>query len=483
MAVIQGWEPDRLFRHFEEISAIPRGSGNERAISDFLMAFARERGLEAHQDQVWNVVIKKPASPGGEGLPPVMLQGHLDMVCEKNAAVSHDFSSEGIRLVQEDGWLRADGTTLGADNGVAVALMMALLEDAELRHPPLECVFTVQEETGLTGAIQLDPALVSARTMINLDSEDEGVATVSCAGGMRVNLSRDCCWEPAGPDGLRIELRGLLGGHSGTDIHLERGNANKLMGRLLARLEEEGIPFRIAHIQGGSKDNAIPRECDCLLALEQPEDESRCLSILREEEESIRVELPGEPDFSLRGISQVPERAMSREVSRSLTRLLLLAPNGPLSRNLRAGGFIVASVNLGVVSVRGEQVKVTFAPRSSAASLQEQTRRSLIFLGETLGFQAEITSRYPGWSYREDSPIRELFRDCYRELTGGELRCEAIHAGLECGLFSEKLPGLDAIAVGPQVNHCHTPDEELDLASCQRIYRLLSAVLSRLAQG
>lgn len=480
--MIQGFEPEALFRHFEEISAIPRSSGNERAVSDFLVRFARERGLEAHQDSVWNVVIKKAGSPGCEQCAPVMLQGHLDMVCEKNAAVNHDFDSEGIRLLQEDGWLRADGTTLGADNGVAVALMMTLLEDDSLRHPPLECVFTVQEETGLTGARQLDPALLSARTMINLDSEDEGIATISCAGGMRVNLSRDCGWEPAGTPGLEIRLRGLLGGHSGGDIHLERGNANQLMGRVLAHLEEAGAAFRIAGIQGGSKDNAIPRECDCILALDRQADIGLCMGILREEEAEIRQELSGEPDFSLLGGPASPERAMSREVSRDLIRLLFLCPNGPQSRNLQAGGFIVSSLNLGVVSVQGTRVKVTFAPRSSVASLQKQTRRKLAMLGDLLGFEVEVTSQYPGWSYAERSPIREVVKDCYRELTGQELRCEAIHAGLECGLFSEKLPGLDAIAIGPQINHCHTPDEELDLASLERTFRLLSAVLARLAE-
>jgi len=481
--VISGRTPERFFRRFEEISAIPRSSGNEKGISDYLMAFARERGLEAKQDEIYNVVIKKPASPGCESCPPVMLQGHQDMVCEKNGDVSHDFSRDGIRLVQDGKWLRAAGTTLGADNGVAVALMLALLEDESLAHPPLECVFTVQEETGLAGAIHIDPDWLSARTMINLDSEDEGVATVSCAGGMRVNLSRDCRWEAAQGPGLSVKLRGLLGGHSGGDIHLEHGNANKLMGRLLARLVDEEAGFLLSELSGGSKDNAIPRECGCVLAF--PEGDGaleRARALILEEAADIRAELAAtEPGFAVEVSPASPSRAMSREDSRNISLLLYLAPNGAQNRNVRAGGFIVCSLNLGVVRTEGDAVRFTFAPRSSVASLQKQTRRALTLLGKELGFSVEVTSEYPGWSYAEHSPIREVFCQCYRELYGKELRCEAIHAGLECGLFSGKLPGLDAIAVGPQVNHCHTPDEELDLDSCERFYSLLSAVLARLA--
>lgn len=477
--LISGYEPKSFFRHFEEISAIPRSSGHEKAVSNFLIDFARERGLEAVQDSVWNVVIKKPGSSGCETLPAVMLQGHLDMVCEKNAATEHDFATQGISLTEEKGWLRAKGTTLGADNGVAVALMMALLEDEELRHPPLECVFTVQEETGLAGAINIDPALISARTMINLDSEDEGVATVSCAGGMRVTLARECGWRDADPYGLSIRIRGLLGGHSGGDIRLERGNANKLMGRILAHLMEENLSFRIASFNGGSKDNAIPRECDCVITLKTREDYDEALAIIGEEAADIHGELTAEPDFTVLTEPASPGRVMRRKVSEALTKLLFLAPNGIKNRNPSAGDFVVCSLNLGVVKTGEDLVELTFAPRSSVASLQKQTRRELSFLAGELGFSMEVTSEYPGWSYTEQSPIRDIFRECYRKLTGKELICEAIHAGLECGLFSEKLPGLDAIAVGPQVNHCHTPGEELDLGSCQRCYQLISAVLTR----
>lgn len=476
--VIHNRQPERLFRHFEEISAIGRSSGHEKEVSDFLVAFAQEHNLEVYQDAIYNVIIKKPGSQGFTHLPSVMLQGHLDMVCEKNAATLHDFEREGIHLIQEGDLLRADGTTLGGDNGVAVAMMMAILEDDTLVHPPLECVFTVQEETGLAGAIQLDGEKLQARTMINLDSEEEGIATVSCAGGMRVDFSRACFFEPCTGFGLWVHLRGLLGGHSGSDIHLEHGNANKLLGRILYSLYEN-VHFKLCEINGGNKDNAIPREADALISLPNEAAVDAAIALIQKEAEAIAAEL-AEPGFCIDVEPAPTSRAMSEATTQALLRLLMLAPNGVQNRNVEGGGFVVRSLNLGVVHTEDGRVLLTFAPRSSVASLQELTKKELRLLGSLLDFQVEITSEYPGWAYAAQSPIREVFCDCYRELTGKELKCEAIHAGLECGLFCEKLPGLDAIAVGPDIRHCHTPDEVLDLSSFARTYELICAVLKRL---
>lgn len=479
--IIQGYEPKRFFEHFEEISAIPRGSSNEKAVSDFLVEFGKSLGLETYQDEIWNVVIKKPGSKGCEGKPAIMLQGHMDMVCEKNSDVDHDFLKDGIQLCVENGQLHAKGTTLGADNGTAVAMMMTLLEDETLVHPPLECVFTVQEETGLTGAEKLDPSLISARCLINMDSGGTGKATISCAGGLFVNLTHLCEWEPASGHVLKISIRGLLGGHSGGEIHLGHGNSNKFMGRILYALSEK-LDIRLCNIDGGSKDNAIPRECDAVVAFATGQDMEDAIVLAEAEAVDIFHEYSMvEKDFHVNVEPAKAERAMSKAATDEIVKLLFLAPNGVRSRNVPAGDFVVSSLNLGVVKTLDDAVRVTFLPRSSVASSQEQTKKELALFAQIFHFEVEMGAEYPGWSYTEHSAIRELFRETYRELTGGELVCESSHGGLECGLFSDKLPGLDAIAVGMDAADCHTPKESLDLASCGRFYELLIKVLAKLA--
>lgn len=480
---ITGYQPESLFHFFEEISAIPRGSSNEKGISDYLVAFANARGLDVYQDALWNVVIRKPASAGAEDRPAVMLQGHLDMVCEKRAGVTHDFFKDGVDLVVKDGVLSANGTTLGGDNGAAVAVMLAVLDDDTLRHPPLECVFTTQEETGLGGASALDKTRLTARTMINLDSEDEGVATVSCAGGMRLTLSRPAEKRPAAGTVLRLVVTGLLGGHSGIDINKERVNANILMARLLHCLLRE-TDGALAAFDGGSKDNAIPRECEAALVYADAAGAARAEAIAREMAGVFSEEIrPYEPDFMLNAeLAQGGADALAAADARALVEAVLLAPNGVRARNLKQDGFVVTSLNLGIVSTSDGALRLVFAPRSSVGSLQDDTVARLQLLGETFGFACFITGAYPGWSFAEVSPIREVFSESYRSLSGEALRIEAIHAGLECGLFSDALPGLDAIAVGPTILGVHTPDERLPLDSFSRFYQLLCDVLARLSQ-
>ena len=480
---IQGWEPAALFHFFEDISAIPRGSGNEKAVSDFILAFARERGLEAWQDGSYNVVIRKAGSPGAENCPPVILQGHLDMVCEKRSGAEHDFLTQGLDLVVEDGVLRANGTTLGADDGVAVAMMLAVLDDPELVHPPLECVFTTGEETGLLGAHALDMSRLRGRTLINLDTEEDGLATVSSAGGMRFTLSRPAAWEQASGTALYLSVSGLQGGHSGGDIDRERGNAIKLMARLLHRLLREP-EARLADFSGGGKDNAIPRECAA--AVLYPNE-----ALARQAQETVRALAgdmaeairPAEPDFAcvtfLEPAEAVP--VLSREDARAMADAAFLAPNGVRQRNPKKDNFVVTSLNLGIVSATPEACSLVFLPRSSVETLQEETAELLTLLAETFGFSTEITGRYPGWAYTEHSPIRELFQAVYREQTGKELEIAAFHAGVECGLFVQGLPGLDAISVGPTIRDVHTPEEHMPLDSFARCYTQITAVLARLA--
>ena len=481
---ITGYQPEKLFHFFEEISAIPRGSGNEKGISDYLVKFAEERGLWVHQDEAWNVIIKKAGSPGAENQPPVMLQGHLDMVCEKLAGVEHDFTKEGLKLLVKDGVLTADGTTLGADNGVAVALMLMVLDDEELVHPPVECVFTTEEEVGLNGAVALDKSLLSARIMINMDSEEEGVGTVSCAGGLRIECARPVKREEAEGTLLKLEITGLKGGHSGMDIDKERQNANCLMARTVWQLLKH-TDGKLVDFQGGNKDNAIPRECMASLIYAAREEAEKAEALAVGMADTLAAEItPYEENFACRVERQEGSRAeaLPAEDAKAFVTAMYLAPGGVQSRNMHMDGFVVSSVNMGVVRAEKDRLVLVFSPRSSVASLQEEMKARLGLLAETFGFTSSCSGEYPGWSYKEDSRIREVFAESYRELFGREMKMEGIHAGLECGLFSDALPGLDAIAVGPTLNHVHTPEENLPLDSFERFYVLLKDVLRRLAQ-
>lgn len=482
--VVKGYKPEGLFRFFEEISAIPRGSGNEKAISDYLVAFAKERGLEVYQDESLNVVIRKQGSKGAENAPSVMLQGHTDMVCEKLAGVDHDFEKEGLKLKVEDGCLTAEGTTLGADNGIAVALMMMVLDDDSLVHPPLECVFTTEEEVGLNGARSLDKSMLRSRTMINLDSEEEGIATVSCAGGLRIGFTRDVKREAAEGTLIQIQIEGLLGGHSGSDIDKERANANILMSRMVnAMMRHAG--GKLVDFEGGSKDNAIPRECMASLIYEDAEMAAKAEEIACGMAEKFAEEITSlEPDFSceISVEDNKSAQALAEEDARAFLTAIRLAPNGPQKRNPKMGGFVIVSSNLGVARAGEDQLRIVFAPRSSVASLQKDMKSRFVLLAETFGFNVTFTGEYPGWTYKEESAVREVFQESYRELFGKELKIEAIHAGLECGLFSDAIPGLDAVAVGPTLYGCHTPDEKLPLDSVERFYSLLVDVLERMAK-
>ena len=459
---IAGYKPEKLFHFFEDIAAIPRESRDEKAISDFLVAFAKERGLWVYQDDVYNVIIKKPASAGPEGAPAVMMQGHIDMVCDKLAGVEHDFKTQGIDLVVKDGVLSANGTTLGADNGVAVALMLTILDGAET----------------------LDKSQIDARIMINLDSEEEGVATVSCAGGVVATYTRPVTREHKAGSALTLEISGLLGGHSGADIHLERGNGNLLMARMVERLMAAG-DLALVTFNGGTKDNAINRECKAVLVYPDHAAAEAAAAIAASIVENIKVELEVfDPGFACAIAVEdgVEVDAMSKDDALALVRALRFAPNGVMRRNVAADGSVEVSSNIGVVAVTDDQIKILLSPRSSIKSLQDDVKDRIATLAEVLGFDVIFEYEYPGWSYVEHSPVREVFQESYRELFGTELRIESIHAGLECGLFADALPGLDAIAVGPQLYDVHTPDEHMELASFERFYVLLVDALRRLAQ-
>lgn len=479
---ITGYKPEKLFHFFEDISAIPRGSANEKAISDYLVAFAEERNLWYHRDALFNVIIKKPASAGAKEKPAVMLQGHTDMVCEKLAGVAHDFTTDPLDLIIKDGVLSANGTTLGGDNGAAVACMLAILDDDTLTHPALECVFTTQEEIGLNGAEALDKSLLSARTMINLDSEDEGVATVSCAGGLRFGLTRPITRSKKEGMLLHLEATGLLGGHSGTDINKEHQNANLLMARMINHLFHNTDAL-LVDFNGGTKDNAIPRETSATLFCsdEAAAKNAENLALALSADFSSEI-CPYEPAFQfLVSTENGTADVISAEDGKAFITAMCLAPNGVQFRNMNLDGFTVTSLNLGIAATDETSASLVFAPRSSVATLMSALKEKLCLLAETFGFEVSMHGEYPGWSFAEFSPIRDVFVQSYKELFHDDLKIEAIHAGLECGLFSDAIPGLDAIAVGPTIRGCHTPDEHLPLDSFERFYELLTDVLKKLA--
>lgn len=471
--VLEGLEPRKVFTYFEQLTQIPRCSSHEKQVSDYLVEWARARQLEVIQDQALNVVIKKPASPGYETAPTVILQGHLDMVCEKNADTVHDFSKDPLKLRVEGDYIYASGTTLGADNGIAVAMAMAILDSPELAHPPLEVVLTADEEAGMTGVQQLDPGLLKGRILINLDSEEEGVFTAGCAGGGRVEFTVPVRkTTPRYKHFYRLTVKGLKGGHSGADIDKERGNAIRILGRILNGLKERCELFQLS---GGSKANAIPRESQALLAVDDPvwlaEEVARWDSTLKYElaytDPAVRIEI--EPADAVKAV-------YDQATQFKAVHLLNLVPGGPFQRDLEHD-VVVASNNLGVLTSDDEAITLTCAPRSSIRSLLDHFLESAAAIGEILRIQVSVSSLYPGWEYATQSKIRDLCLKTYGDLYHKPGKVNVIHAGLECGFFVEKIPGLDAISFGPDMFDVHSPDEHLSIGSTQRTYILLCEIL------
>ncbi|MDO4406974.1 MAG: aminoacyl-histidine dipeptidase [Eubacteriales bacterium] len=481
---INGFEPAALFRNFEDFSAVPRGSFHNEKISDFLVKFAKDRGLEVYQDEALNVIIKKPGQNGGEGKPPVILQGHMDMVCEKVHGCDHDFETQGIDMyVTEDGWLTANGTTLGGDDGIADATMMTLLDDDTLTYPPLECVFTTDEEVGLLGANVLDYSKLDGRLMLNLDSEDEGVATVSCAGGMDYTMTRSLTSEKQSGETVAIDVKGLLGGHSGTDIDLGHTNADKLIARaVLSVLEDEAA--RLVSFTGGTKGNAIPREAEAVLWFPTADKAAAAEDKLRTLGNAFIHEIrPLEPGIDVtvsRAAAEVS--VMSREDTEAVISAIVLSPNGVQTRDPLMDNFVISSLNLGIVRVEDDTAVLGFAPRSSVDSLMDAITAELALTAKTFGFETDVSGAYPGWEKVENSVLCDTMKESYRTLFGKELKVEGIHAGLECGLFYANLPGLDPVSIGPTMRGVHTPDEKMDLTSCEQFYKLVVDVLERLAK-
>ena len=465
-----------LMKYFEEISAIPRASYHEQKITEYLVEFAKMRGLEYYCDGIGNVLINLPASKGRENDAPILLQGHTDMVCEKESDVEHDFSKDPLKLYVKDGWLRAEGTTLGADDGVAVAAMLAILDGAASDHASLQCLFTVSEEVGLDGAKGFDYSRIYARKMINMDSADEGLIIVGCAGGLRSNVDLPIDREALRGERMRIRVSGLFGGHSGEDIHRGRANAIKILGRVMLDLSRCDESMRLVSICGGTKENAIPRETEAIIVTEHPD---RIDSECRELSSQISSELcHDDARFSLTVDGADGEGVpMSRGSTERVVFLVSTVANGVFAMNYGVDGLVEYSRNLGIVETEEDRVSFVFNSRSSYDSRIDASSAELDAYASLLGGESKHYNRYPGWTYSEDSAIRREYTEAYRSLFGCEPKIEVIHAGLECGIIKQAIPDMDMLSCGPVVVNLHSPDEALNIASFERFFSVILKVI------
>jgi dipeptidase D len=469
-------EPKEVFSYFKQLSDIPRGSGNERAAAEFVRDTALSFGHEAEIDEANNVFVRARATAGYEDRAPVMLQGHLDMVCEANRNVKHDFLKDPIELILEGDTLRANGTTLGADDGVSVATMLAILSSDDIPHPALECLFTTEEETGLTGMRNFDPTKAKARRLINLDSAGEGEATVSCAGGVRSHVHFAVVKSPhcAGSTVLRLEVAGLAGGHSGEDINLGRKNAIVEAVRILYA-GTKASPVRILFFEGGNRDNAIPRECSAVFAVKDPDAfrEAAAAEIAKIRSECV----PDDAAFRAEICAGEAAPALDETASLSLLALLRNLPNGVHGMSRSVPGLVETSSNLAVVRETADGYEIVVSSRSSVESRLDDMQNRVECAAAAADAGTTHISRYPGWDPMEDSPMQRLYLNTWKELFGTEARVIGIHAGLECGLLKGKLPDMDMISIGPDIKNLHSPDETLNVASLARMFRLVCAML------
>ncbi len=469
---------DKVLYFFEKINEIPRGSGNERAVSDYLAAFGKERGLWTHRDSANNVIIKKPASKGYENSKPVVIQGHMDMVCEKNAGVLHDFEKDPIRVIYDGDFIHADGTTLGADDGIAVAMALALLDDASAVHPPLEAVFTTDEEVGMFGASSLDTTLIEGRRLINIDSEQEGVFTVGCAGGVKTRSVIPLELKaPEYTEFSAIILSGLIGGHSGIDIDKERANANKLMARLLHSLSVTD-KIELSELQGGSKNNAIPVYAEAIVACRDIKRLKASVNIISEQLRAEYADTDKGIDIRVEEIEGRSTVFSDESFKRTITALMLM-PDGIQSMNTVLD-MPESSNNVGIVRTEGDKLSIVCAVRSALITKKTYIKAQIEELTALCGGTTEFIGDYPSWEYRHDSLLRDIFVSVYREMYGKDAVVETVHAGLECGIISEKVPDMDMISLGPDIFDIHTPRERASLSSIERVWDMLCVILKRM---
>jgi len=506
MGVLSDLEPEKVFTFFEEITKIPHGSGNVEQISDYLVNFAKERKLFCIQDEWKNVIIVKEAAPGYEEEPTVILQGHMDMVAVKKPDCDIDMKTEGLRVAVNGDDIYAEGTSLGGDDGIAVAYSLALLDSHTIKHPRLEVIITVDEEVGMDGARAIDLSMLTGNRMINLDSEDEGIFLTSCAGGARVKCRLPLSVQEGKGTVYKVTLGGLLGGHSGGEIHKERGNSNCLFGRLLKTVSDR-IPVRLCEAKGGLADNAIPRETTALLLV----DEKDCAvftEILSGAEKEIREELATkDPDFYMtaEAVGEKERSCVSAEDTRRAADFLAAMPNGVMAMSADMPGLVETSLNMGILEfpVEKEQafmeksasgnagedrnssenageksvLLAEFSVRSSVESAKHALIDKLRAITELAGGSSVVTGDYPGWAYRKDSPLRDKMVALYEKMYGVTPKVEAIHAGLECGILGSKIKDLDCVSIGPRMTAIHTTEETLSISSTRRVWEYLVELL------
>jgi dipeptidase D len=474
-------EPQSLWKFFHNITQIPRPSGKEAHIQSYIDRFAQERGLSIVKDDAGNRVIRKQASPGYENMPGIILQAHMDMVCEKNADVMHDFENDPIKTYVDGDWIKAQGTTLGADNGIGMAYMLAILDDKTLQHPRLECLFTSDEETGLTGALALSNSLLQESILINLDSEDDGEIYVGCAGGIgtKALLKTEEEPVPAGFFGFQVSVSGLKGGHSGGDIHLGLGNALKMLGAFLGQLNEQ-MDVRLAALSGGNLHNAIPREATARVVIPYAEKETIRVMLnvfLAEMEEKYRGIEPG-LCISLESDNTVVS-VWSKSLSNKLINILNACAHGVIAMSRDIEGLVETSTNLASVKLLNNGIiEINTSQRSSDELAKNEIAAQIKAVFSLAGAEVIQSDGYPGWKPNLNSDILGKASSAYKKLYGNEPQVKAIHAGLECGLFLEKYPQLDMISIGPQMYGVHSPDERLSIASTQKTHDWLLAILA-----
>lgn len=476
MNILKGLNPETVFEYFEAISAIPRGSGNTAAIRDYCIDFAKIRNLAYHTDEAENVVIFKKGSSGRENEAPVIIQGHIDMVCQKDETSSIDFLTDGLELCVDGDFVHAKGTTLGGDDGIAVAMCLALLDSDVYSHPPLEIVFTSDEETGMNGAIALDTSVLKGKRMLNLDSEAEGTLWVSCAGGARVDIALDVNQIPNCKSTFVLSVSGLHGGHSGAEIHNGYANANKVMGKLLDSLKVNN-GFNIVKIDGGSADNAITRECVCVVSAD-----TDITDVALQIGNEICSEIKNtDPNAYVKiNKTETAEYCFDNQSTDNIISLLNELPSGVIAMSGKIEGLVETSLNLGVLKTNGKKVNFCFSVRSSVDSEKEKLCSRLSTIAEKYPCDFISGSDYPAWEFKEDSKLRDKMAEIYFDMFGKEMTVTAIHAGLECGLFCGKIEGLDCVSFGPDMFDIHTPREKLSISSTERVWNYLLEVLDRI---
>ncbi|HKM79572.1 MAG TPA: aminoacyl-histidine dipeptidase [Candidatus Acidoferrum sp.] len=481
MPALANLEPARLWKHFDKLAAIPRASTKEAAAREYVRSVAAKLGLECAQDHVGNLLIRKPARPGREAVPMTLLQGHLDMVCEKNEGTLHNFDADPIKVVRDGDWLKADGTTLGADNGVGVAAALAVMESDDISHGPLEFAFTIDEETGLTGASEFPAGLLKSKYFLNLDTEEIGTLCIGCAGGVNTTARRKVKLVPPGAGAAwRIKVSGLRGGHSGVDIHLGRGNALHIMGGVLQDLLDR-LPVGLAEVNGGSAHNAIPREAVAVVVLDTSS-ESELKSLVATAEAGYKADL-GEFDPALQITAEKTERprmVLDATDAKNTAALLASVHHGILAMSPDVPGLVQTSTNLATVKTKGDMVEIVTSQRSAIVSSKQAAARMVATVCQLAGFQVEHGGSYPGWKPEPNNELVRKLQDAHKKLFGEPAKLIAMHAGLECGVIGEKYPGMQLISFGPTIVNPHSPNERLQISTVASFWNYLKLVLENL---